>query len=77
MTYANLLWNISQIVIYNVPLILFSIIGLLFAKKHSPIIWFIIGLGLMLLSYYGGFYRLTHTRVDSLNKADLVRHRNR
>ena len=23
----------------------------------------------MLLSYYGGFYRLTHTRVDSLNKS--------
>lgn len=70
MTYAQLFFDISSIVIYNIPLIIFSIIGVLFSKKRNPIIWFVIGLVLMLLSYYGGFYQYYNWRPSSLAPID-------
>ena len=67
MTYAQLAWDIASIVIYNLPLIIFSIIGFLFAIKRNPTIWFILGLVLMLLSYIGGYRLLTNVNTNSFS----------
>ena len=71
MTNSAILYTLGIIISCNLPLILFSVIGFLFAKKHNPLVWFIIGLILMLLSYYGNYTRLTNVSPYSIISIDL------